>query len=87
MDVKIIKAENNTIIYKITDLNDKSKDFLLKNLEGNLKEENNNLIYKIEFKPELYPFQSPESKIKIEDYISREEIEMKYFLSSFLEDM
>ena len=39
------------------------------------------------FKKEFFPFQSRESKIKVEDFISREEIEMAIFLSSFLEDM
>jgi hypothetical protein len=36
---------------------------------------------------EFFPFKSNESKIKEDDFISREEIEMNLFLSSFLEDM
>ena len=87
MDVKIIKTEQNTIIYEITILDDSSKKFLLEKLEENTKEEENKLIYTIKFKPELYPFQSPDAQLKYEDYIAREEIEMKYFLLSFLEDM
>ena len=39
------------------------------------------------FIEKFYPFKSVESQIKPEDFIAREEIEMKYFLSSFLEDM
>ncbi len=87
MDVKIIKTEDNTITYEITNLDEISKKFLLENLEEDIMEEENKLIYTIRFKPELYPFQSPDSQIKIEDYVAREEIEMKYFLLSFLEDM
>lgn len=45
------------------------------------------MILKTKFKKEFFPFQSRESKIKVEDFISREEIEMAIFLSSFLEDM
>ena len=87
MDVKIIKTEDNTITYEITNLDEISKKFLLENLEEDIMEEENKLIYTIRFNPELYPFQSPDSQIKIEDYVAREEIEMKYFLLSFLEDM
>lgn len=87
MDVKIIKTENNTIIYEITNLDNSSMEFLLENLEGDVKKEENKLIYTLAFKPELYPFQSIDSQLKFEDYISRDEIEMKYFLVSFLEDM
>ena len=41
----------------------------------------------IYFDDALYPFQSKIAKIRIEDFIAREEIEMNIFLSSFLEDM
>lgn len=35
----------------------------------------------------LYPFQSDAAKIKIDDFIAREEIEMNIFLSSFLDEV
>lgn len=89
MDVKITDTKDNTITYKIDNLSDGEFNYLIENLkEGKIiKKENNSIIYTITFKPELYPFQSFDSQLKIEDYISREEIEMKYFLISFLEDM
>ena len=42
---------------------------------------------KIYFEEELYPFQSDAAKIRLDDFIAREEIEMNVFLSGFLEDM
>ncbi|WP_407423731.1 DUF5750 family protein [Methanobrevibacter sp.] len=46
-------------------------------------------IFKIKmyFDEELYPFQSETAKVRMDDFIAREEIEMNLFLSSFLEDM
>ena len=61
--------------------------FLNNNLDDETQITNDNLILKTKFKKEFFPFQSRESKIKVEDFISREEIEMAIFLSSFLEDM
>ena len=39
------------------------------------------------FDEDLYPFQSDAAKIRMDDFIAREEIEMNVFLSSFLDDM
>ena len=39
------------------------------------------------FDDELYPFGSDVAKIRIDDFIAREQIEMFAFLSGFLEDM
>ena len=36
---------------------------------------------------DFFPFQSEVAKIRLDDFIAREEIEMNVFLSSFLEDM
>ena len=46
-------------------------------------------IFKIKmyFDERLYPFQSDVAKMRIDDFVAREEIEMNVFLSSFLEDM
>ena len=39
------------------------------------------------FFEDIFPFQSDIAKIKLDDFIAREEIEMNAFISSFLEDM
>ena len=39
------------------------------------------------FDEELYPFQSDVAKIRLDDFIAREEIEMNVFLSGFMEDI
>ena len=38
------------------------------------------------FEDRLYPFQSDVAKIRLDDFIAREEIEMGMFISSFLDD-
>ena len=73
--------------YHVSGLSSNQMKFLNDNLDEitSIRED----IFKIKmyFDEELYPFQSETAKVSIEDFISREEIEMNLFLSSFLEDM
>ena len=91
MDVRIVdygeNADGGFISYNISGLSQNQLEFLNNNLDDETQITNDNLILKTIFKKEFFPFQSRESKIKVEDFISREEIEMAIFLSSFLEDM
>ncbi|WP_297899622.1 DUF5750 family protein [Methanobrevibacter sp.] len=72
--------------YEISGLDLDSINFLKENLEGEIKVEGSDLFIKIFYDEDMSPFHSEESKLKIEDFIAREEIEMKFFISSFLED-
>ena len=91
MDVKIadygIIGDKCFILYNISGLTNNQLEFLNNNLDDETRIVEDNLLLKTKFKKEFFPFQSRESKIKVEDFISREEIEMAIFLSSFLEDM
>lgn len=91
MDVRIVdygeNADGGFISYNISGLSQNQLEFLNNNLDDETQITNDTLILKTKFKKEFFPFQSRESKIKVEDFISREEIEMAIFLSSFLEDM
>ena len=91
MDVRIVdygeNADGGFISYNISGLSQNQLEFLNNNLDDETQITNDNSILKTKFKKEFFPFQSRESKIKVEDFISREEIEMAIFLSSFLEDM
>ena len=91
MDVRIVdygeNADGGFISYNISGLSQNQLEFLNNNLDDETQITNDHLILKTKFKKEFFPFQSRESKIKVEDFISREEIEMAIFLSSFLEDM
>ena len=57
------------------------------NLEEEIVMDGDKLILTMYFDEKLYPFQSEVAKFRLDDFISREEIEMMVFLSSFLEDM
>ncbi len=91
MDVRIVdygeNADGGFISYNISGLSQNQLEFLNNNLDDETQITNDNLILNTKFIKEFFPFQSRESKIKVEDFISREEIEMAIFLSSFLEDM
>ena len=91
MDVRIVdygeNADGGFISYNISGLSQNQLEFLNNNLDDETQIVEDNLLLKTKFKKEFFPFKSNESKIKVEDFISREEIEMAIFLSSFLEDM
>ena len=75
------------IEYSVSGLSLNQMEFL--NYELSEKTEIFGDIFKIKmyFNEKLYPFQSDVAKMRIDDFIAREEIEMNVFLSSFLEDM
>ncbi|RBQ23732.1 hypothetical protein ALNOE001_08050 [Candidatus Methanobinarius endosymbioticus] len=75
------------VTYKISKLAFSSLEFLKGNLEGDVKVKDDSLYLTIFYDDELFPFHSKEAKLKIDDFIAREEIEMTVFISSFLEDM
>lgn len=91
MNVKIADFgkmdDKNFIEYHVFGLSSNQMDYL----DGNLDEETNinNDVFQLKmyFEDVLYPFQSDVAKIRLDDFIAREEIEMNVFLSSFLEDM
>lgn len=90
MDVNITdygQGERNFVEYTVSGLAVNQLEFLNENLTENTEIARDNLIITMDFDDELYPFQSEVAKFRLEDFISREEIEMMVFLSSFLEDM
>ena len=66
---------------------DKELDFLLNNLEGETIVEDGDLLLNIFYSRKFFPFASDDAHFKLEDFIKREEIEMTYFIASFLDDM
>ena len=93
MIVKLVDygIESNNIgyiTYNISDLDKNSLSFLYNNLtEKKKKLKDDSLILTMKYSEKFYPFNVDGFQIKPEDFVAREEIEMKYFLSSFLEDM
>lgn len=90
MNVKITgfdeDAEIPFIDYEAYGLSVEQMDFLNENLEDETSI--NGDVFKIRvYFEEIFPFQSDIAKIRLDDFIAREEIEMNVFLSSFLEDM
>lgn len=91
MDVKIINFsdKDSFVDYEITGLSNSQLKYIEDNLDENLSVdfENELLNIRMFFSREVFPFKSQESKLKIDDFKAREEIEMNIFLSSFLEDL
>lgn len=73
--------------YQVSGLSSKQMEFLNGNLAEETCVDNDIFIIKMYFDEDLYPFQSDVAKIRMDDFIAREEIEMNVFLSSFLDDM
>lgn len=90
MNVKITdygQGEVNFVAYLVSGLSQEQLIFLNENLGEKTEILENNLLITMYFTDELYPFQSEVAKFRLDDFISREEIEMIVFISSFLEDM
>ena len=90
MNVKITdygQGEVNFVAYLVSGLSREQLIFLNENLDEKTEILENNLLITMYFTDELYPFQSEVAKFRLDDFISREEIEMNAFLSSFLDDM
>lgn len=90
MIVKITNFDENAEIpyvdYEVSQLLPNQMDFLNNNLDEETSIDENILKIRVYF-DDFFPFQSDVAKIRLEDFISREEIEMNLFISSFLEDM
>ncbi len=90
MIVKITNFDENAEIpyidYEVSQLMPDQMDFLNNNLDEETSIDEDILKIRVYFE-DFFPFQSDIAKIRLEDFISREEIEMNIFLSSFLEDM
>ena len=91
MIVKIVDygdEDNKKFVeYDVFGLSQKQMEFLNDNLDEKTIIDRDIFKIKMYFDDVLYPFQSEIAKIRIDDFIAREEIEMNIFLSSFLEDL
>lgn len=81
------KDDKKFIEYLVSGLSFRQLSYLNNNLDEDTAIDGDNLILTMYFDDKLYPFQSDVAKIRIDDFIAREEIEMNMFLSGFLEDM
>lgn len=73
--------------YQVSGMSSGQMKFLDDNLDEKTCIKEDILTIRMYFDDVLYPFQSETAKIRMDDFIAREEIEMNVFLSSFLEDM
>ena len=72
--------------YTVSGLLDSQMNYLMEKLDEESSIVDGDLIIKMYFEDRLYPFQSDVAKIRLDDFIAREEIEMGMFISSFLDD-
>ena len=80
-------GEKYFIDYEVREISHDQMNYLNDNLNEQTVINDESFGLKMFFEEKLYPFQSDVAKIRLEDFIAREEIEMTIFLSSFLEDM
>ena len=72
--------------YTVSGLLDSQMNYLMEKLDEETSIVDGDMIIKMYFEDRLYPFQSDVAKIRLDDFIAREEIEMGMFISSFLDD-
>lgn len=72
--------------YTVSGLLDSQMNYLMEKLDEETSIVDGDLIIRMYFEDRLYPFQSDVAKIRLDDFIAREEIEMGMFISSFLDD-
>ena len=72
--------------YTVSGLLDSQMNYLMEKLDEETSIVDGDVIIKMYFEDRLYPFQSDVAKIRLDDFIAREEIEMGMFISSFLDD-
>lgn len=75
------------VAYDVLELSEGQLSFLDENLDEDTMVDGDILRIKMFFDDDLYPFQSDVAQFRMDDFIAREEIEMTFYLTSFLEDM
>lgn len=92
MDVKIVDfgfdrvKSLNYIKYLVFGLERSLMEKLARKLEEETEIQDDRLLITVYYEDKYYPLGSEEAKIRLEDFIAREEIEMTVYLSSLLED-
>ena len=81
------RNDSKFIEYTVSGLSDGQIEYLRVNLDEEILINEGLMILTMYFDDKFYPFQSDAAKIRLDDFISREEIEMTIFLSGFLEDI
>lgn len=79
-------AEIPYVDYEVSGLSSNQLNFLNDNLDDETSIDGDILKIRLYFN-DFFPFQSDVAKIRLDDFIAREEIEMNMFLSGFLEDI
>ena len=80
------EGNSKFVEYTVSGLLDSQMNYLMEKLDEETSIVDGDLIIKMYFEDRLYPFQSDVAKIRLDDFIAREEIEMGMFISSFLDD-
>ena len=86
-DYGVTDDDMHYVSYRVSGLSEEELDFLTNNLEGETIVEDGDLLINIFYSRKFFPFASDDAHFKLDDFIKREEIEMTYFIASFLEDM
>ncbi|NYB52913.1 MAG: hypothetical protein HVN35_10205 [Methanobacteriaceae archaeon] len=74
------------VTYHVTGLEEGDLSKLVKQLEDPVVVKGNDIFMNVYFEGNYYPFASEDSKSRLEDYLTREEIEMTAYLLDLLED-
>lgn len=78
--------ERHYVTYHVTGIDNDEFNKLTSRLEDPVTVKGNEIYLNVYFEEEYYPFKTEDSKIRLEDYLAREEIEMTAYLLDLLEE-
>lgn len=74
------------VVYRVKELSEEEQKKLKSVIEGTAEIKDGYLFITNNFEEKYFPFGSQAAKMRPDDFISREEIEMTVYLTSLLED-
>lgn len=74
------------VVYKVTGLSEDDVYKLQGNVEGDLELKNGDVFITTYYEKKYFPLGSEAARLRTDDFIAREEIEMTVYLTSILED-
>jgi hypothetical protein len=79
-------ADDYYVVYRVKELSEEEQIKLKSLVEGTTEIKDGYLFITNHFEEKYFPFGSQAAKIRPDDFVAREEIEMTLYLTSLLED-
>lgn len=79
-------SDDYYVVYRVNGLSEEEQKKLESEAEGTVEIKDSQLFITTHFEKKYFPFGSEAAKLRSDDFVAREEIEMTVYLTSLLED-